>query len=240
MPAAATRLRKELDLRAADRREAERRRFAVVRPQPVERAIGQPERQMLAQISLSDRLRAPDRRGSTPRRSASVCAMPRSAASCRRATIRRIRRVRAGRPRMPRRTAARSSPSTRRPDRSSSAPRRRLVREQRRVADEQRGVSGRQHRREIRRMRQERRRDLEAARAQHSRQHHRRPRGRVERDRSDVAQSAVRVNSATDATGPSDPMHTPGTTRSPGRSSSVIDGTMPRSMSPAASSARAH
>ncbi len=46
----------------------------------------------------------------------------------------------------------------------------------------------------------------------------------------------LRVKSATEATAPSDPMHTPGTMRSPGRSRYVIDGTMPRSMSPSASS----
>jgi len=47
--------------------------------------------------------------------------------------------------------------------------------------------------------------------------------------------SGTRENSATELTGPSDPMHTPGTTRSSGRSRYAIDGTMPRSISPRAS-----
>ena len=113
------------------------------------------------------------------------------------------------------------------------------VGKQRRIADEQRRVGGGEHRRAG---------PARAARTSGAMSNRRAHRMRVSAAdvRDDVSSASVRtsrigsrVKSATDATGPSDPMQTPGTMRSPGRSRYVIDGTMPRSMSPAASS-RAH
>ena len=50
-----------------------------------------------------------------------------------------------------------------------------------------------------------------------------------------TSDTGVRVNSATEATAPSDPMQTPGTTRSCGRVRYEIDGTIPKSIAPSAS-----
>ncbi len=116
----------------------------------------------------------------------------------------------AGPPRTPRRTAAPSSPSTARRDRSSRAVSARWSANSAGSPMSSAASARRQHRGEIRRMRHERRRDAETPRAQNPRRA--RPTCATTCRARCCGPRAIgrRVKSATDATGPSDPMHDAG------------------------------